>query len=125
MLVSDRPLTSSIAGSITFAKKLLWCRIRTMAAAKELPQVVWHAEELGLPMQEDRLDREPRKGRDDVVKLYADLRRISDISDHEASKVTGAKPRAAARQAGCPRQRIRYGSGGTEGPPQTPSLAPR
>jgi len=28
-------------------------------------------------------------------------------------------------QAGCPRQRMRSGSCGTEGPPQTPSLAPR
>ena len=37
----------------------------------------------------------------------------------------GHNPGRLPCQAACPRQRMRSGSCGTEGPPQTPSLAPR
>src|SRR3954469_6306706 len=43
-----------------------------------------HANELGLPAQQDRLDNEGGEIPDNVVKLYPDFCRVRDICNHEA-----------------------------------------
>jgi len=52
-----------------------------MTAAPRKPSQVLHTDKLGL-------DRERREIPDDGVKLNADLRRIGDVGDHEASEAS-------------------------------------